>query len=92
MPMIEVSTQVALDSELSERLKRISQRRSLSVDGLMVEAIRQFVEHAEEEALLQDETRERWERYQAEGGVVSDDEVNVWLDGWGTQGEKASPV
>lgn len=83
---------VKLDPEIRRRLQALGQARRRSPHWLMVEAIRLYVEREEEIERVRAETRERLSRYDATGEYVAGEDVQTWLETWGTPGERQPPA
>ncbi len=58
----------------------------------MVEAIRLYVEREEDVERVRAETREAIEQYDVAGDYVADDDVEAWLESWGTKDELPPPT
>ena len=83
---------VKLDSAMRERLKVLGDAKQRSPHWLMREAIREYVEREEQYLQRNQETLERWERYQLADEYVEHDEVATWLDSWGSDEEGECPA
>ncbi|MFZ2445621.1 MAG: CopG family ribbon-helix-helix protein [Syntrophobacteraceae bacterium] len=86
------SKAVKLDDETYERLKALGSARQRSPHWLMKEAIRQFLDREEEAEHIRRDTLERWARFEATGETVGHEEVDAWLETWGTDREGKCPV
>lgn len=86
------SRAVKLDEETYNRLKVLGEARRRSPHWLMREAIQQFLQREEEAEDLRRDTLERWARYEATGKSVSHEEVEAWLETWGTEREGKCPI
>lgn len=72
-------TTIKIDQSIKDRVKRLADARQRSASGLMVEAIREYVEREEKrEAFRQDGIR-AWDEYQATGLHVTFEEADAWL-------------
>lgn len=83
---------VKLDPAIRERLRALGEARRRSPHWLMVEAIRLYLEREEEIERARAETRERLARYDATGEYIADEDVEAWLETWGTRGERQPPT
>jgi predicted transcriptional regulator len=83
---------VKLDAGIRERLRALGEAKRRSPHWLMVEAIRLYVEREEEIERARAETRERLARYDATGEYVADEDVEAWLETWGTTNEQKPPT
>lgn len=72
-------TTIELDSETSERVNHLASSRRRSPDGLMREAIEQYVEREEARERFRRDALAAWERHQATGLHATDDEADAWL-------------
>ncbi|MFZ2445515.1 MAG: ribbon-helix-helix protein, CopG family [Syntrophobacteraceae bacterium] len=86
------SKAVKLDDTTYERLKALGEARKRSPHWLMKEAIHQFLEREEEADRIRRDTLERWARYEATGETVAHEDIDAWLDTWGTDREGKCPV
>lgn len=86
------SRAVKLDEETYNRLKVLGEARRRSAHWLMKEAIQEFLDREEEIENLRRETLERWEYFEVTGETVSHEEVDAWLETWGTEEEGKCPV
>jgi predicted transcriptional regulator len=86
------SKAIKLDDATFSRLKVLAEARQRSAHWLMKEAIRQYLEREEEAEQIRRETLERWERFEAGGEAVDHEEVEDWLETWGTDGEGKCPT
>jgi predicted transcriptional regulator len=88
----KVNMAVKLDAGIRERLQALGQVKRRSPHWLMVEAIRLYVER--EEVIERDraETRERLARYDATGEYIANEDVQAWLETWGTRSEQQPPT
>lgn len=72
-------TTIKIDQSIKDRVKRLADARQRSASGLMIEAIREYVEREEKrEAFRQDGIR-AWNEYQATGLHVTLEEADAWL-------------
>ncbi|MDT3380203.1 CopG family ribbon-helix-helix protein [Labrys neptuniae] len=92
MPPASATTSIKLDSKVKDRLQRLADARHRKPHWLMKEAIHQYVEREEKRQAFYDDARKAWDEYQATGLHVTGEEVAAWLETWGTDDEKASPV
>jgi len=83
---------VKLDPGVRERLQALGKARRRTPHWLMVEAIRTYVDREEEVERGRSEAREALARYEATGEYFADDDVQAWLETWGTASEKRPPT
>ena len=78
-----MATSIKIDDTLKSRVHQLATQRHRSPQGIIQEAIEQYVER--EEALAS------WQSYQETGRHLSGQEVRTWLNAWGTDDEKQIP-
>ncbi len=83
---------VKLDAGILERLRALGESKRRSPHWLMVEAIRLYVEREEELERARAQTRARLARYDTTGEYIADEDVEAWLETWGTAGEQRPPT
>ena len=84
-------TSIKLDDDLKGRVQHLAETRRRSAHWLMREAIEQYVEREERREAFKQDTVKAWEAYQATGLHATADEVEKWLDSWGTDSELPAP-
>ena len=84
-------TSIKLDDDLKGRLQHLADARRRSAHWIMREAIEQYVEREEKREAFRQDTLRAWESYQATGMHATADEVEQWLNSWGTADEKPAP-
>ena len=90
--MSKMTMGVKLDSDMRDRLKALGAATQRSPHWLMCEAIREYVEREEQRLQRNQETLDRWERYQLANEYVEHDDVTAWLDTWGSDEESECPA
>jgi predicted transcriptional regulator len=80
-----------VDQETRKRLKQIAERQKRSEHALATEAIQLFIQKEEEEHQLNQSCMDAYEHYQETGLHVTAEEVDQWLDTWGSENETAVP-
>jgi predicted transcriptional regulator len=80
-----------LDAELRERLDRLAQMRKRTSHALARDAVARFVAEEEKQAAWNASCDAALRDYQETGLHIAQDEVNAWLDTWGTPQEKPAP-
>jgi len=83
---------VKLDQAVRRRLQALGDAKRRSPHWLMCEAIRLYVEREEELERAKAEARARLARYDATGLYVAGEDVDAWLETWGTKGEQPAPT
>lgn len=86
-----MSTSVKIDDDLKGRIQHLAGLRRRSAHWIMREAITQYVEREEARESLRQEALASWSEYQETGRHLTGQEVRDWLNGWGTENEKAAP-
>jgi len=86
-----MAVSVKIDEELEDRLQKLAVSRHQSTDGLMREAIQQFVEREEARENFAQEALASWEDYKQTGLHLTGDELRNWMKTWGTEAETDPP-
>ncbi len=77
--MTSLTASLKLDAATEERLRRLAAARKLPAQGLMREAIEQYVEREEANERLNEDTLAAWAAYQATGEHIAGEEADAWL-------------
>jgi predicted transcriptional regulator len=80
-----------IDVSKKERLGRIASRQKRSSHSLAVEALDLFIEKKEAEERWNQSCVASLNEYLETGLHVTEDEVNKWMDSWGTNNELPPP-
>lgn len=86
-----MATSLELDEALRGRLQRLAERKQRSPDWIMREAVAEYVKREEAREDFRQEAVAAWEAYQANGRHLSGEEMETWLESWGTVGEAPLP-
>jgi predicted transcriptional regulator len=86
-----LSISVKIDDQTEIRLRKLATSRQTSTDGLMREAIEQFVEREENRESFKLEAERSWQDFQQSGQHLSGEEVRTWMETWGTEAETEPP-
>ena len=86
-----MATSVKLENDLETRVQRLAERRHRPAQALMQEAIRDYVEREEAKESFVQEAQSAWQTYQENGRHLTGDEVQDWLNTWGTEKERKQP-
>lgn len=86
-----MSISVKIDDETESRLSKLAAARQTSTDGLMREAIEQFVEREEHRESFKLEAERSWQDFQQSSQHLTGEELRAWLDTWGTEAESDPP-
>ena len=96
MPTTIVSTakpvSVKLDSGTRARVEQLAQSRNRTAHWMMREAISQYVDREEKREAFKQDTLNAWAEYKETGLHATSDEVETWLNSWGTDNELPAPV
>ncbi|AKJ26917.1 CopG family ribbon-helix-helix protein [Caldimonas brevitalea] len=82
---------VKIDDDLKERIQRLAQARARTPHWIMKEAISQYVEREEKHEAFRQAGLKAWEEYRATGQYARPEEVEAWLESWGTEDEQPAP-
>jgi predicted transcriptional regulator len=82
---------IKLDDAMKERIQALATDRQRSPHWIMKEAIRQYVESEEAKASFEKEALASWQHYKETGLHLTGDEVQIWLETWGTDEETDAP-
>jgi predicted transcriptional regulator len=74
-----MATSLKLDEALKSRVQQLADARRRSAHWIMREAIQQYVEREEGREALKRDALQAWERYQATGRHLAEDEADAWL-------------
>lgn len=85
------ATSIKLDEELKGRIHTLAQARRRSAHWIMREAISQYVEREEKRESFRQDTLKAWDDYQATGLHATAEEVDAWLESWGSDNEQSAP-
>lgn len=92
----EISTprpvSVKLDSDTRARVEQLAQSRNRTAHWMMREAISQYVDREEKRETFKQDTLKAWTEYKETGLHATSDEVETWLNSWGTDNELPAPV
>jgi predicted transcriptional regulator len=86
-----MATSVKLDDDLKNRIQQLADTQQRSAHWIMRKAIRDYVEREEARERFKQEALASWTAYQETGQHITGQEVNDWLDTWGTDQEAAIP-
>jgi len=83
-------TSVRMPDELMHKLEDIAERLRRSKGWIINDAVRNYIEQAEKETQMLEQTLEGVEDLKA-GRVVEGQAVMEWIESWGTSTEKRPP-
>ena len=84
-------TSIKLDDDMKERIQHIADAQKRTPHWIMREAISQYIERAEKREAFNKETLDAWEEFQSTGLHATFEEVDRWLESWGTGNELPPP-
>ncbi|MFU8898536.1 MAG: CopG family ribbon-helix-helix protein [Roseinatronobacter sp.] len=85
------ATSVKLDDDMKGRVQQLAQARKRTSHWIMREAIAQYVEREEKREALRRDTLMAWEGMQETGLHATAEEIDQWLESWGTDAELPAP-
>jgi predicted transcriptional regulator len=83
---------VKLEPDLKAKLQALGETKKRSTHWLMCEAIRRYVETEEEAERHNREALESLARFEATGEYIAHEDVDAWLQTWGTDHELPAPT
>lgn len=86
-----MATSIKLDENLKNRIQHLADVRHRSAHWVMKEAIQQYVSREEAREKFKQEALLAWKNFQETGLHLTHQEVDNWLDTWGTDKEKEIP-
>ncbi|WAJ28567.1 CopG family ribbon-helix-helix protein [Antarcticirhabdus aurantiaca] len=87
-----MAASVTIDDALEARVRQLAKRHRRSEEGLMREAIEDFVRRGEARDDFLREAREAEAEFRATGHHLTSEDVDRWLSGWGTEEETDPPA
>lgn len=85
------ATSIKLDDDMKGRVQHLAAARRRTPHWIMREAIAQYVEHEEKREAFRQETLDAWREFQETGLHAGAEEVDRWLESWGTDHEHPAP-
>lgn len=85
------ATSIKLDDDMKGRVRHLAEARKRTSHWIMREAIAQYVEREEKREALRQETLKAWEEFRETGLHANAEEVDQWLESWGTENERPAP-
>lgn len=85
------ATSINLDDDMKRRVQRLAETRERTSHWIMREAISQYVEREEKREAFRQGTLAAWEEFQETGLYATAEEVDRWLESWGTDQELPAP-
>lgn len=87
----EKLTAVRLTTEEHQQIVILAEAKQRKPHWIMKEALRQYLAREASSQQLRQNTLASWNEFAAAGTHVTEDEVNTWLDTWGTEHEAEPP-
>ena len=91
MTIATVPMSLRVDPAIKERLQAIAQRHKRSAHALAQEAVSIFVEKQEAKDRMNLEAVQAYNDYKSTGLHVTHEQLDTWLDTWGTENEQPAP-
>ena len=82
---------VKLETKIKRRLKSLARLKDRSTHWMMKTAILEYLEREEDREKERKEDHKRWERFEATGKFIANDDVSAWLGSIGTKHERPCP-
>jgi len=82
---------IKIDDDLKSRIKTLAGRKQRSEVWVMREALMQYAAREEARESFKNEAASSWAEYQRTGLHLTGEEVESWLDGWGSETEPELP-
>jgi predicted transcriptional regulator len=86
-----VPMSIRIDSGVKDRLNRIAQSQKRSAHALASEAVTQLVEAQEKLLAWNQSCIDSFDEYKETSLHVTSEEVDRWMDSWGTENELPPP-
>lgn len=77
-----MATSLKIDDTLKSRVQHLASQRRRAPHGIMLEAIRQYVERAKAHEGFKQEAKASWAAHQETGRHLTGREVRAWLNAW----------
>ena len=91
MTTVTVPMSLRVDPLIKDRLQIIAKRHKRSAHALAQEAVSIFVEKQEAKDKRNQEAMEAYNDYKTTGLHITHEELDTWLDTWGTENEQPAP-
>lgn len=73
------ATSIEMDEDLSARIERLASARHRSPDGLVREAVLQFIEREEKRDGFLADAQQAWRAYRRDGCHITAEQADDWL-------------
>jgi predicted transcriptional regulator len=84
-------TSIKLDDDMKGRIRHLAEARKRTSHWIMREAIAQYVEREEKREAFRLDTLKAWEEFRETRLHATAEEVDQWLESWGTDTELPAP-
>ena len=85
------ATSIKLDDDMKGRVQHLAAARKRTPHWIMREAIAQYVEREEKREAFRQDTLAAWQEFQETGLHATAEEVDRWLESWGSDHERPAP-
>jgi len=86
-----MATSIKLSDTLKNRIQHLADIRHRSAHWIMIEALQDYVDREEARESFKQEALASWTAYQETGRHLTSQEVQNWLNTWGTDKEIRKP-
>ncbi|RKZ97204.1 MAG: CopG family transcriptional regulator [Gammaproteobacteria bacterium] len=86
-----MATSIKIDAETKQYIQTIADRKHRSPHWVMLEAIRDYIKRDEVKEQFTQEALASWKSYKETGQHLTGQEVQDWLNNWGTDNETEAP-
>ena len=77
--MTMTSTRIDIDSDIKSRLQRLAEAKQREEDGMLREAVEQYVAREEEAQRMARDARAAWAEFKATGLHLTEEEADAWM-------------
>lgn len=86
-----MATSIKIDTETKQHIQVIADRKHRSSHWIMLEAIRDYIKRDKVKEKFAREALASWKSYKETGQHLTGQEVQDWLDSWGSSNEIEAP-
>lgn len=87
-----MAASVKIDDALKARIQTLAEQKQRSAHWIMREAIEQYLDKEEKRQRFVQEALVSWAEYKRTGMHLTLDEVQEWMETWGTPDEREPPA
>ncbi len=84
-------TSIEIDAALQAQLDQLAAHQHRTSEALIRDAVTEYLLRAQTRAAFHREADAAWVDFQSTGLHLTGDEVDAWLDTWGTEAEAPPP-